>query len=140
MFNINRQTEHAFLILSHLSLSDRKKFVPLSTLTKELNLPHQFAAKTAAQLVKAKILISKEGKVGGYRLAKEPKNIKPLEILAIFEGDLKIVKCQTKEYRCPWDSRCNHKNFFTLKLAKLMTKEIEKWTLKDVLGQTEIKN
>ena len=131
MFNINQQTEHAFLILSYLD--DRRRFTPLSTLTKKLRLPRQFAAKTASQLVKADVLESKEGKAGGYRLAKKAKNIKPLEVLEIFEGDLKIVRCQTKGYRCPWDSRCNHKNFFTQKLANLMVKEMKRWSLKDVL-------
>ncbi len=131
MFNLNRQTGYAFIILAHLGR--QQGYTSLSVLAKELNLPPQFASKTAGRLVKAGILKSKEGKNGGYQLAQEISKIKLLEILELFEGKLRIVGCQGRKHPCPHEAHCFHKKFFTGKFTNLIVKEIEKWNLGDVL-------
>jgi len=132
MFNLNRQTGYALMILDYLER--QAGYIALSVLTKKLNLPPQFAAKTAGRLAKAGILESKEGKNGGYRLAQKANKIKLLTVLELFEGELRLVNCQKQSYPCPWHTHCAHKNFFTGKFTNLIIKEIGKWRLSDVFA------
>ena len=110
-------------------LKDKKGYVPLSNLLKELDLPKRFLARIAATLVKSGILESREGKIGGYRLAKKAINLNLYDYLKIFEGELAFVKCQDPSYDCPRQDYCQHKNFFKHNLTNILSKELKKYKL-----------
>lgn len=116
MFTISNQTDYAMLFLEYLSR--QKKSVPLARAVEELKLPRRFMAHVASKLVAAQILKSQEGIRGGYVLIKPLKKIKLYELLRLFEGDMKLVKCSDDDYQCQLDGICRHKNLWQGKLQK----------------------
>lgn len=131
MLNLTKQSDYALLLLSRLG--DKEKYVSLSELTKRTGLPKRFLARIAAELVKNKLIESKEGKVGGYKLLEKAKKISLYDFLKIFEGDLNFVKCCDEEYQCRWQSICPQKSFLRNRLGKIVGEELQKWQLADLL-------
>jgi len=131
MLNITNQSDYAILLVSNLV--GQKYYIPLSQLTNSLKLPKRFLARIAARLVEEKILDSKEGKVGGYKLIEKLENINLYKFLAIFEGELSFVKCSDEKYQCVWAKRCRQRKFLSSKLNKIVIDELKKWSLNDLL-------
>ncbi len=131
MFTINNKSDYGLLILENLVQSER--YVPLSHLVEKTHLPQRFIARIAADLVKNGILESREGKIGGYRLAKKLNTVTLFDFLKIFEEDLHLVKCQMEQYVCNYKTICSHNEFFRKKLTTIVAKELNKWTLEDMV-------
>lgn len=127
MLNITSQSDYGLMLISYLK--DKKGYVPLSRLLNELDLPKRFLARIAALLVKSGILMSREGKVGGYQIAKKASNLNLYDYLKIFEGELAFTKCQDSHYDCPRKGYCKHKNFFKHNLTSVLSKELKKHKL-----------
>lgn len=117
----------------------KERFVPLSELIKETKMPQRFLARIAAELVKKKIVVSKEGKVGGYKLTDNAFDTSLYDFLSIFEGDLIFVRCSRPNYKCPWDYMCAHKSFLRHSLHDLISQELKKHKLRDVFNPTPSK-
>lgn len=131
MLNITKQSDYAMLFVSYLN-GKNDRYVPLSELIKETKMPQRFLARIAAELVKQKIVESKEGKVGGYKLSEKAQNTSLYDFLKIFEGDLSFVKCSEPDYKCPWVYMCKHKSFLRHTLHKLVAQELKNWKLRDL--------
>ncbi len=131
MLNITVQSDYGIILIT--SLLDRKDFTPLSSLIEKTNLPKRYLARIAAELAKNKILESREGKVGGYRLTKQAEKITLFDYLKVFEGDLTITKCSKTDYDCPWEGVCEHKSFFKHQLTSVITSELKKYRLLQIL-------
>ncbi len=116
MFKISKQTDYALLMLSYLK--DKNDFVAISKIVEELNLPNKFISKIASILTNNKILESREGVNGGYKLSNNIKKISLFDFLKIFEGELQLTSCFDKNYLCPNEKFCQHKNFFKNKFYK----------------------
>jgi len=127
MLNITVQSDYGLLLVSQLK--DKKDYVPLSDIFKKIDLPKRFIARIAAELVQANILESREGKVGGYRLAKKAKKLSLYDYLKIFEGDLAVTKCMVHGYKCPRDKSCLHKKFIRHTLSSILIRDLKKYKL-----------
>ena len=82
MLTITKQSDYGILLIS--SIYKKNKLVNLSELIKETKLPKRFLARIAADLVKSKLLISREGKNGGYLISENIKTISLYDYLKIF--------------------------------------------------------
>lgn len=131
MLNITKQSDYAMLFVSYLN-GKNDRYVPLSELIKETKMPQRFLARIAAELVKQKIVESKEGKVGGYKLSEKAQDTSLYNFLRIFEGDLSFVRCTKPDYKCPWEYMCRHKSFLRHTLHELVANELKNWKLRDL--------
>ncbi len=136
MFAISNKSDYALLLVSRLSESE---FRPLSKLVTEMNLPERFVARIAADLVKNGVLASREGKIGGYRLAKRLDTITLSQFFGIFEQKVQVVKCSDESYQCRFEGACAHNSFFRGRLQDILWKELDRWTLADIVGNQEHK-
>jgi len=124
MFNISKQSDYGLLIISYLK--NKSSFVSVSEILKELKIPKRFLAKIAFLLVKNKLLESKEGINGGYRLSKSARKISFYDYLKIFEGDLKIVSCFSSGDYCINCQKCHHKRYLQNYLSKKIIRILKK--------------
>lgn len=131
MFRIHKDTDYALISLNYFSKQD--DYTPLSDLIKETGMPQRFLARIASHLTAAGILESKEGRTGGYKLAKNLKDITLFEFLSIFENGLPILKCEDESYHCDCESVCTHKKFFSHRLKKMIITDLERINLEEVL-------
>ena len=89
-------------------------------------------ARIASKLKKNKLLLSREGRVGGYQLASIVTKISLYNFLDTYEGELFKTKCFDKKYCCKFEKICTHKIFFTKKLNEILKNNLSKIKLIDL--------
>jgi len=124
MLAITKQSDYGLILVSHIYKNGG--LVKLSDLIKATELPQRFLARIAAELVKNGLLISKEGKNGGYLISPNIKNVSLYNYLSIFENDVAVCSCVDADYNCKYEDICNHKGFLKKRLNAVLTKELKK--------------
>jgi Rrf2 family protein len=132
MLTVNKKSDYGLLIISKLSV-ESDEYVPLSKLVDRTRLPRRFIARIAADLSKNGILASKEGKIGGYKLAKKLQEISLYDYLSIFDEGISTVKLNDVESKFDMTHMCAHNTFFNVKLTKILVRELSHWTLADFI-------
>ena len=132
MFAISSQSDYGLIIVS--SLFKKKGFVPLVELVKDTKLPLRFLARIAATLAKNNILESREGREGGYKLAKKLSEISLYDFLKIFDDDIELCKCCGEGYKCEYKRICHHGSFLHNKLSKILNNNLKEIKLSEVFS------
>ena len=130
MFTLNSTVEYSLLFLGYLKGKDG--YVSLNEVAEKLSLPRRFLARLSAALAREEVVVSKEGKAGGYKLGRKAEDITLYEFFQIVEGKKFLVKCADESFVCRHKDVCRHKNFF-LALDKTLRNEFAKYKLVDVL-------
>ncbi|MCX5712561.1 MAG: Rrf2 family transcriptional regulator [Candidatus Omnitrophica bacterium] len=102
---ITRNTDYALRAVSYIAGKD-KKIISVAELVKKLSIPRPFLRKLLQVLNKEKILVSQKGSGGGFILAKPVNKIFLLDLVKIFQGELKINECFLKKSICPNIKTC----------------------------------
>lgn len=124
MLAITKQSDYGLILISFVY--KKNGLVRLSELIEATKLPQRFLARIAAELVKNKLLISKEGKNGGYLITPRIKEISLYDYLTIFENDIVVSSCVDDNFDCKFEKICNHKDFIKKRLNIVLTKELKK--------------
>lgn len=126
MFNISTKGDYGLLLLSCIAekMAKGQKFVSLKEIAQEKRLSADYLSQIVMPLKKAGLLISKEGRIGGYRLSKPAGKITLMEILEVLEGPVALVACCAnkknagKKIKCSREKTCRVKS--TWQIAKIM--------------------
>lgn len=95
----------------------------------EQGLPRSFLVKIARDLVRAHLIVAKEGRGGGYSLCRKASTITLTEIVEAAEGQIATVPCLVHgAKRCPLADMCPHRNMMT-KLTSEVNAVFSKYTL-----------
>ncbi len=127
MLTISTQSDYGLLMISYLL--KKKEYVPVSELVEKMNLPQRYLARIAAEMAKHKILVSREGKVGGYKLTEKAKTMNLYDFLRIFEGEVSIARCDKPGFTCKWYDVCQHKGVLRNTFSKILSRELKKQKL-----------
>ena len=106
---LSRKTDYGVMLVSLLKKSfETSIFVSLEKIAKENKLPLPFLEKLAESLRLKKILESRRGRSGGYRLLRDPKKITLKELIDIFEEPLlmRCMKSNDPEKHCVYAAMC----------------------------------
>ena len=129
MLKISREVELGLLLVVELARKP-KQILSLKEWAEKRGLPYRFLSKVAVKLKKAKILISKEGRAGGYLLANTASKIKVGEVVRVFQGPVKAVRCLSGG-KCGCESFCGHKDLME-SLSLVVEKQLDKVSVKDL--------
>lgn len=69
-------------------------------------LPRSYTPQLLGVLAKAGLAEAKAGRVGGYRLTRDPGAIQVLEVIEAAEGYLSSRRCPMRGGPCHWDDVC----------------------------------
>jgi len=130
MLKISREADLGLLLMVELSKFPAGKTIGLKTLAKEKGLPYRFLSKMAVKLKKAGLLKSREGREGGYRLARKAKEIKVGEVMRALEGPVAAVRC-LQGIKCEAEGFCQQKKLMS-KLSKTMSDQLNKVSLEEL--------
>lgn len=133
MFELSAQGDYGLMLLSQLAKSPKDQYIKLSEVAKLHGLPVKYMEKVARQLAKAKIITSKEGKSGGYKLTKLPKQIKLNLILEALEDKVEPILCSQGCSSCERQSACEQKTGWK-KIHKQLYSMTKKITLADLIA------
>jgi Rrf2 family protein len=85
---LTSRSEYALLALIYLARKEHEGYVSAEHIAKEQDIPLRFLEQILLALKRARYLMSSKGQHGGFRLAKEPREISMAEIIRFFDGAL----------------------------------------------------
>jgi len=94
MVRLSKKTEYALLAMQYIGRNP-KNLVSAKEISEKLNIPYDFLSKTLQVLMKYGLVISRQGKQGGYKLAKDVNKITMADIINAVEEKyaMSIVEC-----------------------------------------------
>ena len=78
-----------------------KELATVAELAQALKVPHPFLRGILQDLNKHGLLRSYKGKLGGFTLGKDPRRIRVIDLINIFQGSLKLGVCVVNKDLCP---------------------------------------
>lgn len=127
MLTITKQSDYGIIFLSHLL--KKKTVVSLNDLIAQTRLPKRFLAKIGAILVREKLLVSREGKNGGYMIGEKIKKMSLYDYLMLFENNLAVCSCDDSDYHCDFEQVCTHKSVLKNEINKTFLDQLKKTKL-----------
>ena len=102
---LTKQTDYAIRALIYLALN-RDDFVSTSKISKSERIPYQFLRRILQILRKNDLVESKEGVAGGIRIKTDAKNIRVLDIIKHFQGNIELSSCMFRRRLCENRNKC----------------------------------
>ncbi len=93
------EADYAVRVVEYLTEHNSK--VDAKTISANTEVPLRFLLKILRKLVESNIACSFKGAKGGYKLAKEPKDITLRQVIEAVDGMYMMFnKCQSTNYNC----------------------------------------
>lgn len=90
--NFTKTTEYAFRILSFMA-QDEGKLYNVDEIFEKLRIPYRYLRKLMTNLTRSGLIVSIQGKNGGYKISKNTDDLKLLEILNAVDPEYLSGKC-----------------------------------------------
>lgn len=104
---ISTKGRYALRVMIDLAEHADERYVPLKDIAERQDISKKYLEIIMKDLVGAKLVAAASGKGGGYKLLKNPKEYRVIDILEASEGSLAIVACLKKDAApCPRVSFC----------------------------------
>ncbi len=132
MFTVTTKVDYGLLIMVELAKQSAGNFVSLQEIADAHNISSKYLSKLVTPLKQAGLVKSKEGKTGGYQLAKSAEQITLREIIEAIEGNLQMVRCMHEDASCPVQETCLTKPVWNTLKADLYTL-LEHKTLQEII-------
>lgn len=123
------RTDYSVILLRALARS--KGFVSLRIVAENNRLPYRYISRLAGELKKAGFLKSREGVLGGYALAKKPKDIRLLDVIELLDGPMAPSRCIAAPGTCSREANCPLKPHWTTMHRKIYT-QVSTYTLASI--------
>lgn len=108
-FRFRKKTEYGMMMVAQLAAAGKEGLVSVRAM-QEQGLPRSFLVKIARDLIKAKLVVAKEGRGGGYSLTREPKDVTLREVVEAIEGPVATAGCLVHgTKKCPLADKCPHR-------------------------------
>ncbi len=127
---ISKLQDYGLLLMIKLAQEWHRRLVPLAEVALIYHLSPLFLKRIASRLKKARLIKSKEGAGGGYRLSRHPKTISVAQIVSCFAGP-QILSLSCFSGTCPV-KKCTPKIVWQ-KINQEIFKSLDKITLAQVI-------
>lgn len=114
---LSKKTKYAIKALVALAKSERGVPVLISKLAEDERIPKKFLELILLELRNAGVLHSKKGAGGGYYMAKDPADVKLVQILRVTDGPIALLPCVSLNFyerceECKDEVTCGIRNVF----------------------------
>ncbi|MGQ0554086.1 MAG: RrF2 family transcriptional regulator [Planctomycetota bacterium] len=96
MIRFSKMTDYGVLLLGHFARAEGAQS-STTELAELYHLPKPVVANLLKEFGRAGLLTSRRGLHGGYRLARDPKEISLLDVLSALEGPVRLIECAADE-------------------------------------------
>jgi Rrf2 family protein len=107
MLKLTKKADYGLIALRHLSRMQGT--ASAKEMADQYRIPLPLLSKVLQSLVRAGLLASEQGAAGGYRLARDPRDINTLEIIRSIDGPIILTHCFTehaKQTQCDQSDGC----------------------------------
>lgn len=131
---ISTKGRYALRVMADIAVHGKEKNVSITELSIRNKISDKYLEQIISLLVKNELVTSFRGAQGGYKLARDAKDISVGQILEVTEGSLKTVNCVSEGSKCDLSGACLTASFWG-RLDSLITDFFEKTTLDDVINK-----
>jgi Rrf2 family protein len=96
---LTKNTDYAIRALMALAMSD-ETYISSRKIAETQKLPYQYLRTIIQELIRKELVISKEGVNGGIKLKKDPRTIRIVDIIHIFQGEIELSDCMFRTKIC----------------------------------------
>ncbi|RKY36969.1 MAG: Rrf2 family transcriptional regulator [Candidatus Omnitrophota bacterium] len=132
---LTKHTDYAIRALLELAGS-KDEFLSAQQIAKRQRVPYQFLRQILQGLIKDKLVISKEGRGGGFRINKHPYLISIVDVIVIFQGNIQLSDCMFRKKLCINRANCVLRKQIN-RVEKLVNKEFKGITIGCLLRDLE---
>ncbi len=102
----SKKCEYGLQAVLFLAAQANDVIIPADEIANKLSIPKEFVSKILQSLTESGIIYSKKGKSGGFALAKDPKQIRLIDIVAAIDGLGLFNSCVLGFPQCSPDHPC----------------------------------
>ncbi len=102
----SKKCEYGLQAILYLSTLEREAVLSADEIARKLNIPKEFISKILQSLTDSGIVFSKKGKSGGFALAKDPRRIRLIDVVAAIDGLAVFDSCVLGFPNCNPDNPC----------------------------------
>ena len=128
---LTKNTDYAIQALLHLA-QQPGEFVSSSQIAKTNYIPLMFIRRILQVLSGEGIVASREGISGGVKLAKKPKDIRIIDLMRLFQGEVGITECMFRKKFCHNTKRCALRRHLK-RIEDKLIQELHPLTLNDLV-------
>lgn len=128
-FNVSSFEHNALILLTEIASA--KGLVSLDAVAKRMCLSQGYLEEVAHALKTAKLIRGRQGRGGGYLLARPASKISLSDVMSAVNGPLELVSCQSAK-TCPVSGRCQSKQAWA-DLRRTIDASLEKITLESIV-------
>lgn len=132
MFSVSARTQYAIRAMSCLAKRHERSATSAEIAASE-GIPAKYLEGILSRLTASGLIESERGKNGGYRMAKEPADIRMLDIVEAIDGRIRPVTCIDAPGDCAFGDGCLPRSFW-IGLKETIDAYLAERTLKDVSG------
>lgn len=130
---LTRRSEYALLALLHLARAKGEGYVAVAAMAEAQGLPPKFLEQLLMALKRARLVKSRKGPHGGYRLARPAERISLAEVIRLLDGALAPTESVSTYFYEPTPVEREKRLLRVFKeLRDLISARLEKTTLADV--------
>jgi FeS assembly SUF system regulator len=115
MLRLTKKADYSLIALKHFAAmkavagSVAAPALSAKELADRTGIPLPLLSKLLQKLGKSGFLVSEHGTNGGYRLARDPRDISTLEVIRAIDGPIVLATCFTSANACGHADRCTVK-------------------------------
>ncbi|MGH9659851.1 MAG: RrF2 family transcriptional regulator [Bryobacteraceae bacterium] len=106
MLKLTKKADYGLIALRHLAVSSPRRSASAKEIADCYGIPLPLLSKVLQKLAKVGLLQSLPGTNGGYRLAREPRQISALDVIHTIDGPIILTTCFTAHGRCDQSETC----------------------------------
>jgi Rrf2 family protein len=107
MLKLTKKADYGLIALKHLALRAASDSASTKDIAEVYGIPVPLLSKILQRLARSGFLKSEQGTNGGYRLARDPRQITALEVIRAIDGPIILTSCFTDHSECNQSGRCS---------------------------------
>jgi FeS assembly SUF system regulator len=106
VLRISKLTDYGTVVLAQLA-GDTEAVCSAADVSEATGIALPTVSKLLKSLARAKIVTSTRGASGGYKLARDPREISAADVIDALEGPVSITECSATDSHCDYESTCS---------------------------------
>jgi Rrf2 family protein len=107
MLKLSKKADYGLIALRHLAL--HRPGASAKQIARQYGLPLPMLSKVLQRLARHGLLAPVYGTNGGYKLARDPRQISALEVVLAMDGPVILASCFDRQGRCTQSALCTVK-------------------------------
>lgn len=131
---LSTTTRYGLRALIELAKNREGEFISLKEISKRQKIPIRYLENIMLKLVGGGIVVSSRGKGGGFKLSRDPSEIKISDVIEFLEGPISLVPCLEDSSLCSRTAKCETRGLWA-ELKRALWKTLEEKRLSDLIKE-----